>query len=108
MSTKRWTVYLLHFSRPYKHARHYLGTTPNLDERFVEHITGRGSPLVNAAVLAGIEVTVARTWKSGGRSRERRLKNSHNVPRLCPICQGKPAHPSHLTGRALSPPTEAS
>jgi len=94
-------IYLLHFSRPYRHARHYLGTTPDLEERFAAHISGSGSPLVRAAVLAGIEVTVARTWKSGGRSKERRLKLSHNVPRLCPICKGGP-HPV-MALSALSP-----
>jgi hypothetical protein len=27
MASPRGTVYLLHFERPYKHARHYLGFT---------------------------------------------------------------------------------
>jgi site-specific DNA-cytosine methylase len=33
------TVYLLHFDRPYKHARHYLGWAESLDARLAVHGT---------------------------------------------------------------------
>ncbi len=38
-------VYLIHLSRPYRHARHYLGWTQNLEQRLAEHRAGRGSPV---------------------------------------------------------------
>ena len=31
------TVYLLHFDRPYRHARHYVGWTVDLPGRMSEH-----------------------------------------------------------------------
>lgn len=38
------TVYLLHFDRPYRHARHYLGWTPRaVSERVADHATGNGA-----------------------------------------------------------------
>ena len=74
------TVYLLHFSEPYYHARHYLGYTNNLEARIERHKAGNGSPLVAAVVAAGIGVELARTW-NGDRHLERRLKNRKNTPR---------------------------
>ena len=70
------TVYLLHFDRPLAHARHYLGSTANLDTRLMEVVTA-----------LGIGFQLARTW-AGGRPEERRLKRRKNSPRLCPICKG--------------------
>jgi hypothetical protein len=83
----RECVYLLHFALPYRHARHYLGSTMRLGARLVAHLSGRGSPLVAAVVAAGIDVTVARTW-DGGRGAERLLKRRKNNRRLCPVCRG--------------------
>ena len=37
-------VYLLHFDRSYRHARHYIGFTQNLEQRLEAHRAGRGSP----------------------------------------------------------------
>ena len=83
-------IYLLHFRRSYRHARHYLGYTDNLDARLAAHRAGRGSPLVAAAIAAGIEFELAVTWP-GDRHRERQLHRYHNTPRrLCPICRGTP------------------
>ena len=33
-------IYLLHFDRSYRHARHYLGYTENLDARLAAHRAG--------------------------------------------------------------------
>src|ERR1043166_2803861 len=33
-------VYLIHFEIPYKHAKHYLGFTTNLENRLTEHFFG--------------------------------------------------------------------
>lgn len=80
------TIYLLHFSKPFKHAQHYLGWSKSLKKRVEHHRNGTGNPLVRAAVKAGVEVTVIRTWQ-GDRHLERKLKNQKNARALCPICK---------------------
>lgn len=81
------TVYLLHFSEPYKHARHYLGwTKADLDRRLSHHANGTGAGLTRAAAEAGIYWTVARIWKGGNHDFERRLHSQKANPKLCPIC----------------------
>lgn len=67
------TIYLLHFHRPYQHARHYTGYTTNLTARLAEHDSGMGAHLLAIIKAHGIGWTVARTW-SGTRTRERQLK----------------------------------
>lgn len=79
------TIYLLHFEKPYQHARHYLGWSAELNARLSEHHAGRGSKLMAAVVQAGIPFVVARTW-TGDTFDERRLHRQNNSPRLCPIC----------------------
>lgn len=80
-------VYLLHFSRPYHHARHYLGyTTYGVEQRLADHLAGRGARLVQVVVAAGIGVVVARTWPGQGREFERRLKNRKDAAYICPFC----------------------
>jgi hypothetical protein len=81
-------VYLIHISPPYRHARHYLGWSYDVVGRFAEHASGRGgSPLVNAALAAGCELELVRTWVGWGRKDERRLKNTKCVPSYCPRCR---------------------
>jgi hypothetical protein len=67
-------VYVLHFEPAYKHARHYIGWTSGTDvtARLRVHLKDRGSPLVRAAVAAGVDVQLAATYQ-GARYRERRL-----------------------------------
>lgn len=79
-------IYLLHFDRPFKHARHYIGWTSraNLEDRLKEHGTREGSALLYHVRLAGISWTLVRTWK-GGPVQEHRLKLGSGV-RQCPIC----------------------
>jgi predicted GIY-YIG superfamily endonuclease len=85
--SRQGTVYLLHFERPYKHARHYLGFATDLERRLELHRRGQGARLMEVIAAAGIGFTVARTWE-GDRHFERRLKRRHNSPaRLCPICR---------------------
>lgn len=79
------TIYLLHFDRPYKHARHYTGWTVDLDARLAEHSAGRGARLLAVVAAEGIGWQLARTW-IGSRSRERRLKNWGGASRRCPLC----------------------
>jgi predicted GIY-YIG superfamily endonuclease len=82
------TVYLLHFERPYRHARHYTGWTRDLDARLKLHQRGAGARLLEVVAGAGISWTLARTWE-GDRTRERQLKRQGGASRRCPICQAK-------------------
>lgn len=82
------TIYLLHFERPYRHARHYLGWTLDLDTRVREHANGRGARLMEVLREQGISFTIARTW-TGDRHYERTLKNRKCAPRMCPLCPDK-------------------
>ena len=79
-------VYLVHFTRPYRHARHYTGWTADLEGRLAEHRAGRGARLLQVITLAGIEWTLARTWQ-GTRERERQLKRQGGASRRCPLCR---------------------
>ncbi len=82
-------VYLLHFDKPYKHARHYIGYTANMARRLHEHeLTSKGAKLLQVASAAGIKFTIAKTWE-GDRKLERQLKNRKNSAKLCPICRGE-------------------
>lgn len=87
-------VYLLHFSEPYKHARHYLGSTYDLDARLERHRAGNGARLMEVVTKAGITFEVCRLWRTESyeeaRALETRLKKWNNGVRLCPFCKGKP------------------
>lgn len=82
------TIYLLHFSQPYHHAKHYCGWTHNgkLAERLDDHRAGRGAKLMAVISEAGIDFEVAATW-AGTRSDERHIKNRGGLARVCPICR---------------------
>ena len=88
------TVYLIHFSRPigdlsnpHGQAQHYLGYTEDLPTRLEAHGNGNGSRLMEVVTQRGIAWQVVRTWP-GDRALERKLKDQHNAPRLCPVCNG--------------------
>ena len=83
------TIYLIHLSPQYKHARHYLGITQDVNERLELHRNGQGARLTQVAVEHGCALELVRTWE-GTRHDERRLKNQKNAPRLCPLCTIKP------------------
>ncbi len=82
------TVYLLHFDRPFHHAKHYLGFVngEGIETRLARHARGDGANLTKHVVAAGIGFQVVRTWENVDRNFERTLKNQHNGPRLCPVC----------------------
>ncbi len=87
--TEQWlgTVYLLHFAVPLHHAQHYLGWTRYpLAWRIDAHRKNQGAKLLRAANERGIEWWLVRTWDGCDRSVERRLKDRHEAPRLCPLC----------------------
>jgi predicted GIY-YIG superfamily endonuclease len=82
------TCYLLHFERPYGHARHYLGWTSDLDARLEAHTNGNGSRLMEVVTNAGIGYELARTWENVDRFHERRLKSGGHA-RRCPLCRAE-------------------
>ena len=83
------TVYMLHFSAPYRHARHYTGWTADLAARLDEHAAGRGARLVSVAKAAGITFSLART-RPGTRADERAIKRAGGARRYCPLCSARP------------------
>jgi len=89
--SKPGTVYLLHFSEAYKHARHYMGYASDLEERLSRHRSGQGARLLSVLKASGIGWECVRTWR-GSRALERKLKNFKNAPTLCPVCSGSSAN----------------
>jgi hypothetical protein len=83
-------------------ARHYLGWAADVDRRVAEHLAGRGSPLVRAAVRRGLPVELARVWPDETRDFERGLKRRKEAARLCPLCVGA----GRTNGRGLYHPAE--
>ena len=82
-------VYVLHLEPPYRHAAHYIGwTAEDVPGRVQAHLCGRGSPLIRAAVAAGVAVEIAATFP-GTRSLERRLKRWHKTGQFCPTCRAR-------------------
>lgn len=81
-------VYLIHFDKPYKHAKHYLGfcEAGGLEARLKRHRSGDGSKLLSVIQKAGITWKVVRVWEDGDKALERRLKNNPGT-RYCPICR---------------------
>jgi len=92
MTNQEGTIYLLCFPPGLhvtgnRYASHYLGWTANgVESRVAYHLRGEGSRLIRAAVRAGLDPQVVRTWEKATRTFERRLKNTRNLPRLCPHC----------------------
>ena len=89
MTGQPGVVYMLHFSRPYRHARHYVGWTEDLLDRLDAHATGRGARLVEVITQAGIGFTVVRICE-GTRDTERAIKNDGGAVRFCPVCTLRP------------------
>lgn len=88
-------VYLLHFSKPYKHCRHYLGLTKDMNElrrRIRDHRSGNGTGLTRAAVENGITLILAQVWPDGDREFEVKMKKQLGASRFCPICQLEEGH----------------
>ncbi len=84
-------VYLICFSRPYYHARHYIGycndKEESLEQRIERHKRGDGAKLLRAVSHAGIDFEVVRVWPDGNRELERKLKSRKKAWRLCPHCR---------------------
>ena len=91
-------VYLLHFDTPLAHARHYIGSTDNLERRLKQHSKGRSACIMRAVTEKGITWRLARTWPyetlHEARLAEHHFKESYKNARrtLCPICREERNH----------------
>src|SRR5262249_53531587 len=85
-------IYMLHFDRPYRHARHYVGWTDDLLHRLDTHAAGHGARLVAVIWHAGIGFTCVRICE-GTRCTERAIKNAGGAVRYCPACTLHPPPP---------------
>jgi hypothetical protein len=89
------TVYLLHFSEPYRRAAHYIGWTGGeLEERLRLHQCGLGARLLEVVTNAGVTFELARTWV-GTRKDERAKKRQGGAGALCPLCRHLGVHQRH-------------
>lgn len=93
------TVYLLHLDTPMdqgpdprtgkpRAAAHYIGFAKCLEARLERHANGHGARMLQVARERGISWQVARIWEEEDKNFERRLKNTHNARRYCPLCTG--------------------
>lgn len=84
------TVYILHLDTPLHHAKHYSGFSQNgrtLKQRIAHHENGTARcKFTDALHRLGIGFKLARVFIDADRNFERALKNTHNVPYYCPIC----------------------
>jgi len=81
-------VYLLHFDRPFRHMRHYVGAAADLLalELLIANpgMHTRSSMLI-AAKKAGVRFTIGRIWR-GGAERADLVRSHQNHTRHCDIC----------------------
>ena len=89
MTEELGVIYLLHFHRPYWHAKHYTGFTKDLLDRLAQHASGHGARLVEVITQAGIGFTCVRICE-GTRRTERAIKNAGGAVRYCPVCTPHP------------------
>lgn len=83
-------TYLIHFDRPYEHARHYLGWASVLSWRIGHHQRSTGARLLAVLNEHGIGWRVVWVWPGTDRHFERKLKNQGGLARRCPKCGVKP------------------
>ena len=97
---QRGTTYLIHIDPPYKHAKHYKGWTDRpVEQRFADHLAGRGALLTRLAVQAGSRLTLARVWPDTTKDREDSIKRQSGK-RMCPSAGSSPRHRGwHPTSR---------
>ena len=102
------TIYLLHYSgRTVQRHQHYLGWSADVERRYAQHRSGRGSGETKKAVAEGLKITMAQTWK-GTPLLERRLKEWSREGRkgfagICPFCPKEDALPPELLSELGAP-----
>lgn len=88
-----YKVYIIHFEKPFHHAKHYIGMTgEGLLERFKRHKQGGGAKITSAVVKAGIKLRCLMKigeFETAGEARqfEIRLKKRKESKRFCSICK---------------------
>lgn len=83
-------VYLIHFSKPFKHARHYIGYSESMEtfkNRLHHHRNNTGSKLLKAVNKAGINWRVIRIWQDKDYLFEQKIKRCGNSSNYCPVCR---------------------
>ena len=100
---ERGTTYLLHFERAYRHARHYVGWTTDLDQRLDAHRRGNSDKFMRYVHAAGIGFVLARTWPDTTKDREDSVKHQGGASRICPECGVKPAAPRLASDKQPDP-----
>lgn len=86
-------IYILHFDTPNAHAEHYCGSTESLKQRLEAHADQHGARLIEAIQEKGHSWrlgALATCTKTTMRRIERSLKDNHNTPRYCQICNDMP------------------
>lgn len=87
-----WKVYVIHFDKPYKHAKHYTGIAKNVPKRMKEHRGGYGARLLQVLKEnnIGFKFAILKTYDnfSEAKAEEKRLKTKVKKPqRYCPFCK---------------------
>lgn len=81
-------VYEIHFAKPYKHAKHYMGFASDIARRVKKHRAGHGAALMTAVKKAMIDWDVVRVWPCASvteaQQLEKKLKGRNT--RYCPVC----------------------
>lgn len=91
-------VVLLHFDPPYEHARHYSIFAKGIGrgrDYAREVIAGRRfapHPLVQSAIEAGCEITIAKVFAGADRNERHRMRSNGSLSRFCPICREEGTH----------------
>lgn len=87
-----WKLYVLHFDKPYKHAKHYTGIAKNVLKRIALHKNGTGARLTQ--VLKENEISfrynIIKEFPnfSEAHAYEKYLKTKIKKPQnYCPICK---------------------
>lgn len=88
-----WAIYLLHFDQPVDGRSHYVGRceADRLQQRMIEHTTGRGAKLTRRACEQGTAWALARVTHAINGDHEAVLDAVKDQPGICPFCQGVPA-----------------
>lgn len=83
-------IYILHFTPPYKHARHYTGISKEANLRVERHIRGTTKVrLVNVIHEQGHSISVGNMFSVPNKLSEKALKKGKSVPDYCSICNPK-------------------
>ncbi len=82
-------IYLLHWRGPGGRVEHYVGWTRNLEARLKCHFSDRGGcPTTRRYRRGGMRGRFVRLWR-GTMWGERKLQQTLEFPRDCPVCRGE-------------------